>query len=335
MSERAGDEGPPPILREMRQAEVEESYRGNKKRIRNGDRHTGAVENQHKKSMKRKIGITVFSVALAVFATGCAVPLKDILPNHAGLPTPLGDSAAREQHGYIYYLDGAGGGTAKNNWASGVMAGLLAAGYNGAGSMYSWETGKGLLADQDASVKYKRDKAKGLAKKIEQQQKKYPGEPISILSFSAGAASTIYALEDLPLSVQVDHVVMLGCSMSEDYDLTEALKRIKGRMILYTSSKCELVGFWMKLSGTADRKFHDPGAGLKGFILPPDATAATRKLYAEKVVEIPWQKKEEMDGNSGQHFDNVKMPFIRDYVAPILMGKGIPDPPAGSAHAAH
>ncbi len=84
---------------------------------------------------------------------------------------------------------------------------------------------------------------------------------------------------------------MLGCSMSEDYDLTKALKRVKGKMYLYTSTRDELVGFWMKFSGTADRRFHDPGAGIKGFILPPDATEETRKLYAEKIVAIPWKKK--------------------------------------------
>jgi hypothetical protein len=43
-------------------------------------------------------------------------------------------------------------------------------------------------------------------------------------------------------------------------------------------------------TGTADRKFHDPGAGIKGFILPPGATAETRRLYAEKIVVIPYSK---------------------------------------------
>ena len=92
--------------------------------------------------------------------------------------------------------------------------------------------------------------AKGLATQIEQRAKAYPGVPLSVLSFSAGAAPAIFALEDLPETVQVDRVVMLGCSMSEDYDLTKALKRVKGKMYLYTSTRCELVGFWMKFSGS-------------------------------------------------------------------------------------
>jgi hypothetical protein len=266
--------------------------------------------------------IATCSVALVLCASGCTAPV--------GLPTQLGDRAAREQHGYIYYVDGAGGGTAQNNWAGGVKDGLIAAGYNGAGSMYSWETGKGMLADQDASEQYKRDEAKGLATQIEQRVKQHPGVPVSLLSFSAGAAPAIFALEALPETVQVDRVVMLGCSMSAAYDLTKALSRVKDKMYLYTSTKDEMVGFWMTFSGTADRRFHDPGAGLKGFVLPTGATEETRRLYAAKIVAIPWTKEELQVGDKGHHFDNVKMPFIRDYVAPILMGKGVPHPAGGS-----
>ena len=69
---------------------------------------------------------------------------------------------------------------------------------------------------------------------------------------------------------------------------------------------------------------NDPGAGIRGFILPKGATAETRKLYAEKIVTIPWTKELEKDGDYGHHFDNVKMEFIRDHVAPLLMGKPVP-----------
>ena len=80
----------------------------------------------------------------------------------------------------------------------------------------------------------------------------------------------------------------------------------------------------MKFTGTADRRFHDPGAGIKGFVLPPGANAATRQAYASKIVAIPWTPRLEADGDYGHHFDNVKAPFIRDHVAPLLMGKPVP-----------
>ncbi len=239
------------------------------------------------------------------------------------MPTALPNRAERMQHGYVYYLDGAGGGTAKTNWAEGVKEGFLAAGYKGAGEMYSWETGRGLIADQDASDEYKRAKALGLAVEIANYAKAYPDAPVSILSFSAGAADAIFALEALPDSVQVDYVVMLGASISEDYDLTKALSHVKKKMYLYTSTRDEMLGFLMKFSGTADRRFFDPGAGIKGFVLPKGADEDTRRAYADKVVSIPWTPALKVDGDKGHHFDNVKMEFIRDHVAPLLMGQPV------------
>ena len=40
-----------------------------------------------------------------------------------------------------------------------------------------------------------------------------------------------------------------------------------------------------------------------------------------------WTKKLEADGDYGHHFNNIKMAFIRDHVAPLLMGKSVPELP--------
>lgn len=136
--------------------------------------------------------------------------------------------------------------------------------------------------------------------------------------------STSGASSASALQAEVDNVVLLGTSISRDYDLTKALKHARGRVYLYTSTHDRMLGFPMPLSGAADRKFHDPGAGIKGFILPAGATAETRKLYAEKLVTIPWTAELEKDGDYGHHFDNVKMEFVRDQVAPLFMGRSVP-----------
>ena len=264
----------------------------------------------------------VVTALLMMLTTGC------ITKGQTGLPAHLVDRAARMKKGYIYYLDGAGGGTAKKNFAEGIKDGFLAAGYTGAGEMFSWETGKGLLADQKASVAYKRAKARELAREIDQHVKKYPGNPVSILAWSAGCAEAVFTLEMLPESLRIERVVLLGASISEDYDLTKALKQINDKLYIFTSTKDEMIGFMMKFSGTADRKFHDPGAGIHGFVLPKDATEETRRLYAEKIVAIPWTKEFKKDGDKGHHYDNVKMEFIRDQVAPILMRKPVQSPEA-------
>ncbi len=244
-----------------------------------------------------------------------------------GIPEQLPNRAERIQHGYLYYFDGAGGGTAKKNWADGVKDGLLAGGYDGAGEMFTWETGKGLIADQNASVAFKRARAHEAAAKIISHAKEYPEPPIDILGFSAGTAVAIFALEDLPESIQVNDMVLLGTSISQNYDLTKALKRVKGHVYIYTSTQDRMLGFLMPFSGTADRKFDDPGAGITGFVLPKGTTAATRKLYSEKIVTIPWTARLEKEGDHGRHFDNVKMEFIRDQVAPLFLGKSVPGLP--------
>lgn len=236
------------------------------------------------------------------------------------------DRKERLTHGCIFYFDGAGGGTKKSNYAEGVVEGMLEAGYRGAGEMISWETGKGLVKDQDASVAYKRSRAQEGAASIGNYQKDHPGAPVGLLGFSAGTAEAIFALEVLPETAPVDHVVLLGTSISRDYDMTEALKRVKNKLYIYTSTHDHMLGTLMPLSGTADRKFHDPGAGIKGFVLPAGASAATRRLYAEKIVTIPYSKefRKDKDKDKGHHFDNVKKEFIRDHVAPLLMGQPVP-----------
>jgi len=147
---------------------------------------------------------------------------------------------------------------------------------------------------------------------------------VSLLGFSAGTAEAIFALEALPETAPVDYVVLLGTSISQDYDLTAALKRVNRKVYIFTSPHDHMLGTMMPLSGTADRKYNDPGAGIHGFVLPAGVSEATRRLYAAKIVTIPFAKEFSKDGDHGHHFDNVKKDFIRDYVAPLLMGQPVP-----------
>jgi pimeloyl-ACP methyl ester carboxylesterase len=233
------------------------------------------------------------------------------------------DRQQRLERGCVFYFDGAGGGTEKSNYAAGVIDGMLAAGYKRAGELMSWETGQGLMADQKASVEFKRDQAKKSAASLRRYMEQYPGRPVALLGFSAGTAEAIFALESLPEDLPVDRVVLLGASISRDYDMTEALKRIKDRLYIVTSTHDHMLSIAMPLSGTADRKFHDPGAGIKGFALPTNASEETKRLYAQKIATIPYAKDFRKDSDEGHHFDNVKKEFIRDHVAPLLMGGAV------------
>jgi hypothetical protein len=222
--------------------------------------------------------------------------------------------------GYVYYLDGAGGGSALVNWGGGVKQGLKAAGYNVFGEMYQWETGLGAIHDQDASIEYKRGKAKDLAARMVAHHKQCEGDPMHIIALSAGTAIAAFTLEALPADFQVDTVVLLGASVSADHDMTQALKRVKTRLFIFTSRQDGVLGFLVPLTGTADRETSGAGpAGASGFLLPPGASEETRRLYAQKIITIAWTPEFEKAGNFGQHLDNVNEHFVKDYIAPLIM----------------
>lgn len=221
--------------------------------------------------------------------------------------------------GYVYYLDGAGGGSAMRNYVGGVKDGLLAAGCDYAGEMFEWNTGMGVVADQTADLGYKRGKAADLARRIQGYQRQNPGAPVSLIALSAGTAIAVFTLEALPENCPVDNVVLLGASISDNYDLSQALRRIRNKLYIITSEKDTVLGFLVPNSGTADRKFGEAAAGLRGFVMPNGATAETRRLYAERLVTIPWTEQFERAGNYGGHLDNVNKEFVRDHVAPLIM----------------
>lgn len=231
------------------------------------------------------------------------------------------DRAARMNRGYVYYLDGAGGGGWLINWRGGVRQGLVDAGYDGSGEMFRWQTGWGVIADQDSSVTYKRRKGSNLADKIQKYKQDHPGAPVTIMALSAGTAVAVFALEALPADQPIDTVVLLGASISADFDLTQALQRIRGRMYVYTSEHDAVLAYLVPASGTADRQRSVDAAGLHGFQMPLSTATETRALYA-KISYIPWRPEFAEAGNMGRHTDVVKDLFVQQYVAPLIMRSG-------------
>lgn len=236
----------------------------------------------------------------------------------AGCSQVAPDRDVRMTRGYVYYLDGAGGGGLRN-WSGGVREGLAAAGYDGAGEMFSWETGLGLVVDQTSSESYKRRKAAGLAGKIKEYTHAHRGAPVTLMGLSAGTAVAVFALEALPLGHDVENVVLLSGSLSAGYDLTKALHHVHGRMYIFTSPKDAVLGFLVPLAGTADRAGGPADTiGLQGPRMPADPSHETRREYG-KVVEVPWNEKFRDYGHQGAHLDSVKARFIEAVVAPLVL----------------
>ncbi|MBE7505414.1 MAG: hypothetical protein HS101_03920 [Planctomycetia bacterium] len=247
-------------------------------------------------------------LALAAAASGCS---QAEMHNHD-----------LDQNGYVFYLDGAGGGGVLTNWGNGVREGLKLANYGGDFANFPWQTGLGVGADQSASVEYKREKAAELAQRIREYMDSHPDKPVNLVGLSAGTAVAAFALEALPENHPVENVVLLGSSLSSHYDMTKALARVRGRLYVFTSEKDAVLGVAVSIAGTADRQFCGAcSAGLKGFHVPSDARDDTRRLYS-KITNIDWRPEFAKDGNYGGHTDAVNANFVRDYIAPLLTDSG-------------
>jgi pimeloyl-ACP methyl ester carboxylesterase len=226
-----------------------------------------------------------------------------------------------DSHGVVFYCDGAGGG-GLTNWGPGVKKGLKDAGFNGTFDEFVWETGLGVVSDQTESVKDKRAQAVKLAKQIVAYKSKFPGSPVHIMGLSAGTAIVAFTLEELPESASVDTAVMLSGSLSSGYDMTKALRRVKGDMYVTTSEKDGILHGAVPMLGSADRKqVGDHVCGVDGFRPPAGSSAAVRRLYS-KIVIIAWNSSFEKYGDFGGHTDTTNPGFIQHVIAPLILREG-------------
>jgi pimeloyl-ACP methyl ester carboxylesterase len=246
----------------------------------------------------------VFALSATMILSGCATIPADV--------------QARCQRGYVYYLDGAGGGSPLINWSSGIRDGLRNAGYPGWGEMFPWETGLGVAPDQVASNEYKRAKAIELAHEIMRFHQDHPNTPITLIGLSAGTVVAVFTLEALPDRPIVENVVLLSGSLSADYDLTSALARVRQDMYIFTSDRDVILSVLLPITGPADRGADTNNVvGVTGAIMPANPSSETESQYA-KVIEVSWNPSFRSFGDTGNHLDTVSEPFVRAFVAPLV-----------------
>lgn len=217
----------------------------------------------------------------------------------------------REQFGKIYYLDGAG------NWGFGVAdvpQGLREAGWEGSIEVFLWTSTFNPAADQVALVLNK-SRAALLTSKIEEYRDRYPDTPVHIIALSAGTGVATWAVEGLRPGCMIDNLVLLGSSLSYDYDMTKALEHIRGRVYVYVSPYDEVLTTAVRTLGTVDRKFVD-SAGLVG--LKPNGQPHPR------VVNIYWNERFRSLNWMGGHTDCTNVAFVRAEIAPRLNIRPVP-----------
>lgn len=213
-------------------------------------------------------------------------------------PTP-------ERFGKTYYLDGAG------NWGWGqtsVGEGLRRAGYRGDVEVFLWTTSLNPIIDQ-LNIFAARLRAQQLAEKIEDYHRRYPEAKINIVALSAGTGVATWAVENLSGTAQINNLVMLGSSLSHDYDVRPALAKMTGSIFVFHSPLDGILPHTLVV-GTIDGKRGVSPAGLVGLDVPPGAQ--------DRVINIAWTKEAKKFGWEGGHVDTTNPVFVANEIAPRI-----------------
>ncbi len=231
-----------------------------------------------------------------------------------------GGGGAAERFGKTFYLDGAG------NWGFGsseVSVGIRQAGYRGDVEIFVWTMTFNPLADQ-LNIVGARVRAAALADRIANYHRRYPENDINVIALSAGTGVATWAIENLPPGVNIKHFVLLGSSLSHDYDMSRAFKHISGTIYTYYSPHDNVLGA-VRVIGTIDQKRGGDSIGLVGLKPPPG--------YEDRVVNTGWSRRWLRLGWAGAHTDCTNQLFVRREIGPRLLPQQTPSPPADDTSA--
>jgi hypothetical protein len=232
-------------------------------------------------------------------------------PSVAMVDNVIATPAVSGTGGYLLHLPGVGGFLGVDR---SLIRGLKQGGIGGEIEAYDWtEHDPGLHALH--AYDRNQHEAQLIADKIIAQARAHAGQPFVITSHSGGGAMAVWALERLPADVTVDEVFLIAPALSPGYDLTAALRHVKGKMYVFSSDLDEVLGLGTKMCGTMDGVYTD-AAGKIGFTKPDAADPA---LYA-KVVEKSYDSSWIQYGNGGDHVGPMQSPFVAAVVVPLITG---------------
>jgi pimeloyl-ACP methyl ester carboxylesterase len=242
----------------------------------------------------------------------------------SGCVTVAGGAHSRGQElGKIWFVSGAGP-IGNVTGSQSVPAGLRRAGWQGAIERFQWQSMLGGTIRDQMDRGRNEGQGRRLAEEMVAYQAAFPGRPMHLIAFSAGTGVATWALEALPDvdpqgRVRVGHVVFLGSSLSREYDLTPALRRIDGHLYSFYSKKDPILRYMLPLAGSVDGQLWQPRpAGRYGFALPGRADHEMLDLYRRKLRNRRYRDVYERFGYGGGHTDSVNARFIRHVVAELL-----------------
>jgi hypothetical protein len=204
----------------------------------------------------------------------------------------------KEKFGRTWYIDGAG------NWGFGVLdvpIGLEDAGYKGLVSNFHWSLTMNPALDQTLRFIAKGAGA-SLGNDITQYLKQNPNADANIIALSAGTGVGMWAMENVKPPHKANNYIMLGSSLSSNYDCRKALNNMKGKIYVYCTSSDPVLQGPVRALGTIDGSFDD-SAGLVGLQGPGKATG--------RVVNIGRTSRHADLGWTGGHADCTNRQFVK------------------------
>ena len=247
---------------------------------------------------RRRGGIVVALAALAATA-GCV--------NYT--------APERYERGLVVVLGGAGNVTMSPD---SIRWGLHEGGVDHAIEVFQWTKTHNVLEDQ-TDVARNRAMAGRLASRVTAYMAERPGRPVHLVGLSAGTGLVVFALEQLPPRCQIDGACLLASSLKDTYNLAPALRHVRNEITNFSSVMDVVVlGVGVGFAGTVDRG-QGTAAGIAGFKVPPDVDDSTRRLYGDKLVEVPWNPAYVVFGHAGTHTGAASSGFVKQFMAPIVL----------------
>jgi hypothetical protein len=196
-----------------------------------------------------------------------------------------------------------------------LVAGLKAGGLDAEVRFYDWTAGDPGISALQAHQR-NRQQAKIIAAIIERRFREHADAPIYITSHSGGTGLAAWALEELPDDVTVECVFMLAPALSPGYDLSKALRHVRGKLYAFTSPyDTAILAAGTKVFGTIDGQYCQ-AAGVDGFVRPDAADAEQYRKLVPQPYRKEWLQKY---GHMGSHICPLGRVFAREYIAPLLL----------------
>lgn len=230
-------------------------------------------------------------------------------------PTSELMSQERLQHGYTLVLAGVSGDADSDNK---IVHGLMDGNVSTAIDIHDWTRGPFMPFHNLRDLKYNRLRAQEIAGKIVEYQRHYPGRPVYLMGYSAGAGMAVLSLEALPPDHRVTNAILLAPVLTPDYDLRLALARTReGIHSFYSYLDVPVLVGLSTLVGTMDGR-HTMAAGAVGFRTPDGLLPSEAEYYDRALKQHHFSLDMLPLGNLGGHSGWTSLAFARERLAPLI-----------------